>query len=76
MQIVMTTVVCCWAHLMTPTDPTKTSPVLGVSRNQHSLSVPVLCKQCCWMSCVFLLGRHSWEYRGVLLSYHLLRTKT
>lgn len=31
MQIVMTAVVCCWAHLMMPADPRKTSPVLGVS---------------------------------------------
>ena len=30
-QIVMTAMVCCWAHLMTPADPRKTSPVLGVS---------------------------------------------
>ena len=36
-QIVMTAVVCCWAHLMTPTDPRKQSPVLGVSRDLNSV---------------------------------------
>ena len=36
MQIVMTAVVCCWAHLMMPADPRKTSPVLGVSLSHAS----------------------------------------
>ena len=31
-QIVLTAMVCCWAHLMTPADPRKSSPVLGVCK--------------------------------------------
>ncbi len=44
-QIVMTAVVCCWAHLMTPADPRKASPVLGVSLPHCSLLEFALCRQ-------------------------------
>lgn len=58
MQIVMTAVVCCWAHLMTPADPRKTSPVLGVCL-QHLCSPHCALMQEASLHCLTFVSRQA-----------------